>query len=265
MSRSIITLTTDFGTDSPYVAQMKGVILSLQAEATIVDITHAIPPQQIAPGALALRAATPHFPPGSIHVAVVDPGVGTARKIVYAEIGGRHYIAPDNGLLSLLAEREGVGQLRSVTNRALWRPEVSATFHGRDIMAPVAAHLSRGLDPAQVGEELDDLQPLDWPRPAIGDKEIAGQVAAVDAFGNLITNIEAAELATLSREPAALEVELANRRIVGLVSTYGEQANGALVALIGSSGALEVAVVGGSAATRLGGSVGMPVTVRQVR
>ena len=144
----IITLTTDFGTGSPYVAAMKGVILSINPAATIVDISHAVPAQDIARGALVLEDTTPWFPADTIHVAVVDPGVGTERAILYARIGPQQYIAPDNGLLSRLMARTPPSLVLRLTEREYWLPEVSHTFHGRDIMAPVAARLSLGLDPA---------------------------------------------------------------------------------------------------------------------
>ena len=151
----IITLTTDFGTGSPYVAAMKGVILSINPAATIVDISHAVPAQDIARGALVLEDTTPWFPADTIHVAVVDPGVGTQRSILYARIGPQQYIAPDNGLLGRLMARTRPSLVLRLTEREYWLPEVSHTFHGRDIMAPVAARLSLGLDPRRLGPPPD--------------------------------------------------------------------------------------------------------------
>src|SRR4051794_1322094 len=141
-----VTLTTDFGLSSPYVAQMKGVLLSLCSEVRLVDITHGIHPQDVAEGAIVLADVTLLFPPGTIHIAVIDPGVGTSRRLLYAELGEQKYLLPDNGLLTLLAEHGPPRQLIAIENRAFWRPEVSATFHGRDILAPVAAHLALGID-----------------------------------------------------------------------------------------------------------------------
>ncbi len=155
MSRSIITLTTDFGSGSPYVAQIKGVILSIHPQAVLVDVTHDIAPQDVRQGALVLDDVTGRFPPGSIHVAVVDPGVGTDRRILAAEIGGRYYLAPDNGLLGRLAGRDPAARLVALTKREFWLPAVSATFHGRDILAPAAAHLSLGTALDDLGEAWD--------------------------------------------------------------------------------------------------------------
>ena len=151
-------MLTDFGTGSPYVAQMKGVILAINPRATIVDISHAIPPQDISTGAWALVEVADSFPAGSIHVAVVDPGVGSAREIVYAEIARRHYVAPDNGLLGCLAARTPPSRIRALTEPRFWQERVSATFHGRDIMSPVAARLSLGLDANELGPKA--LLPL---------------------------------------------------------------------------------------------------------
>ena len=162
MSRPRITLTTDFGLGSPYVAQMKGVILSLCGEADLIDITHGIGPQNVREGAVVLADTTPRFPPGTIHVAVVDPGVGTARKLVYAEIGPQRYLAPDNGLLSLLAASQPPSRIVSLENSQFWLPEVSPTFHGRDILSPVAARLAGGASPdrSRPAARRADVAPL---------------------------------------------------------------------------------------------------------
>src|SRR5262245_28785693 len=165
--RRIITLTTDFGVSSPYVAQMKGVILSLCREVELIDISHAIGPQNIREGAVVLADATTRFPPGSIHVAVVDPGVGTNRRLIYAEIGQQRYLAPDNGLLSRLGSRDRPHRLRALENEALWLPDTSHTFHGRDILAPVAAQLACGVDPNDLGPPVAALHTLPWPHPRI--------------------------------------------------------------------------------------------------
>src|SRR5437762_1245299 len=161
--RSIITLTTDFGVSSPYVAQMKGVILSICRDVELVDISHAVGPQNIREGAVVLADATPRFPAGTVHVAVVDPGVGTARRIVYAEIGEQRYVAPDNGLLSRLARSERPRRMVALENADYWLPQMSQTFHGRDIMAPAAAHVAGGVDPRNLGPVRDSMLMLDWP------------------------------------------------------------------------------------------------------
>lgn len=248
--RRIITLTTDFGASSTYVAAMKGVILSINPAAVIVDVSHGVEPQNIRQGALTLADATGWFPEHSIHVAVIDPGVGTARRIVYAEINKQHYVAPDNGLLSILVERHTPARVFAVENPQYWLPAVSLTFHGRDIMAPVAARLSMGLVPAKLGPPVDRLESIPWPAPAKGADSITGWIISVDSFGNLISNIEGELLLGLPAETLK-RIRCGNREIRGIVRTYGERPAGSLAALVGSSGRLEVAVVGGNAAAEL--------------
>jgi len=254
-----ITLSTDFGPGSPYVAAMKGVILGINPAATIVDLTHAIPPQDVRQGGLFLAGVTHWFPADTIHVAVVDPGVGTKRRIIYARIGDQHYIAPDNGLLSRLTTRKQPLRVVSLDNSEHWLPEISATFHGRDIMAPVAAQISLGLNPEKLGARQPSLFQLNWPEPQVNPGGIAGTVLSIDSFGNLMTDIEQEHLRSV---PAAdLRIECGGEIIQGLARTYGEHSDGALVALIGSAGFLEIAVVRGSAARQLGAAVGAPVTL----
>jgi hypothetical protein len=247
----IITLTTDFAADSHYVAQMKASILSINADAVIVDVTHGIAPQNIAQGALVAAEVCPQFPPASIHVIVVDPGVGADRRIVLARIGGHDYVAPDNGLLSFLKRRLDLEMLHEIREPRFWRPEVSATFHGRDIMAPVAAHLSLGVAPDRFGPPATALAELDWPTPTIGRRQIRGQVVLVDSFGNLISNISADDLRRGLPPGEPFDVACAGHATRGMCRTYGDRAESELVALVGSSGMLEVAVVCGSAAERL--------------
>ncbi|CAK9083323.1 S-adenosyl-L-methionine hydrolase (adenosine-forming) (SAM hydrolase (adenosine-forming)) (S-adenosyl-L-methionine:hydroxide adenosyltransferase) (SAM hydroxide adenosyltransferase) [Durusdinium trenchii] len=250
VSEPLITLTTDFGEGSAYVAAMKGVIYSICPNARVVDISHRVPPQDVRLAALMHEDATPWFPPGTIHVAVIDPGVGTKRGIVFAEIGQQRYVCPDNGLLSRLVLREPATQLRAVENPKYWLPEVSATFHGRDIMGPVAAWVAGGVDPAELGPELGELQTLEWPEPEVSANEVQGVVLVVDPFGNLISNITAACLPEKPLE--SLRVSCGGQMLDGVVRTYGERPAGTLVALFGSTGRLEVAVVDGSAAAELG-------------
>ena len=255
----LITLLTDFGTGSPYVAAMKGAILSTNPAAMLVDLTHAVPPQDIREGALVLEEIAPRFPPGTIHVAVVDPGVGTQRAIVYACIAGQHYVAPDNGLLSRLVLDTPPTQVVRLSRAEYWGQPVSATFHGRDIMAPVAARLSLGLDPALLGEPLAGLTTLDWPPVRVTPGRVEGAVLRIDSFGNLITNIGRALLDSL---PAARwQTTCRGRTIDGLAETYGQAPPGTFVAVIGSTGRLELALVQGSAAAALGACVGDAVRV----
>src|SRR5262245_7189304 len=192
---SLLTLITDFGTASPYVAAMKGVILGINPAARLVDISHDVPPQDIRHGAVLLAEATTWFPAGAIHVAVVDPGVGTERRLIYARIGDQQYLAPDNGLLSLLAARVRPTRIVELSNAEHWLPEVSNTFHGRDILAPVAAQLSLGLEPERLGPALAQIRTLDWQEPIVTANRIEGAVRWIDRFGNLITNVTASMLA----------------------------------------------------------------------
>lgn len=257
---SIITFTTDFGTDSPYVAQMKAAVLAINRDVTLVDITHGIPPQDVALGALMLADTAVRFPAGTVHVAVVDPGVGTDRRIVAAKIDDRWLVAPDNGLLTGVAQGERLVEAYSAENSEYWAENISATFHGRDIMAPVAAHLSRGVDPAQLGPRLDRLVEIDWPHACKTAEAIEGEVLAVDAFGNLITNITEQDIATWATG-GRVTIACADHVIHGLSRTYAERPAGTLTALVGSAGRLEVAQVAGSAARRLGAGRGARVAL----
>ena len=257
---SIITLTTDFGTGSPYVAAMKGVILSINPAVTLVDITHEIPAQDIRRAAMVLDEVAERFPDETIHVAVVDPGVGTQRALIYARIGRQQYIAPDNGTLSRLAERTAPSKIIQLTKPEYWLQPVSATFHGRDIMAPVAARLSLGLDPEKLGRPLTKLTGLDWPQARVTPARIEGTVLQIDSFGNLLTNITAEMLAG---RPTDHRVCIACNiyETWGIYRTYADQPSGTLIALVGSHGRLELAIVGDNAAQRLGIQAGTPVVL----
>jgi S-adenosyl-L-methionine hydrolase (adenosine-forming) len=257
---SVITLTTDFGQGSRYVAAMKGVILSICPTANVVDLAHNIPPQDIRAAALLLDDLADWFPPETIHVAVVDPGVGTDRAIVYARIAGQHFIAPDNGLLSRLAMRRPPEKLIRLSDPSFWLPKISNTFHGRDIMAPVAARLAVGLDPDRLGPPLDRLTGLDWLEARQRPSRIDGHVIEIDSFGNLITNITSDMIAGRPTDRRACIV-CNIFETWGIYHTYAEQPGGTLVALIGSGGRLELAIVRDNAAERLGVGVGSPVTV----
>jgi hypothetical protein len=256
----IITLTTDFGVGSPYVAAMKGVLLSINPAATLVDITHAIRPQDIRGAALVLAETTPWFPDETIHLAVVDPGVGTARKIIYARIGRHDFVAPDNGLLSRLALGTRPSTIITVTEARFWLPAVSATFHGRDMMAPVAARLSLGLEPSRLGPAQRGLHELEWPEAGVTEKKIQGAVQSIDSFGNLITNIPADALVNVPRGEV-VTIVCDEHETRGIFTAYAEQPPMTLIALVGSSGNLELAIVDDSAAIMLGVAVGTPVTV----
>lgn len=268
----IVTLTTDFGAGSPYVAQMKGVLLSIEASAVLVDVTHGIAPQNVRQAALVLADVCERFPAGAIHVAVVDPGVGTARRMVYCHVGEQVLLGPDNGLFSRITRRTPPTTIFALEEPRFWLPTVSATFHGRDILAPVAARLCQGLDPRQLGPPIERLIELDWPEPQVtqnaasgstkGGASIAGEIIAVDSFGNAITNIGDQHLVRLSDRSAIRVACSKSNSEVPLVRTYGDRPCGTPVALIGSGGFLEIAVVEGSAARELGLNVGDRVEVR---
>lgn len=256
----LITLTTDFGLAGPYVAAMKGVILSINPAATIVDVSHAVRPQDVRGGALLLADVVHWYPAGAIHVAVVDPGVGTARRIVAFEAAGQRFVGPDNGLFSRITAVVQPERIVAVENSRYRLAPTSATFHGRDIMAPAAAHLSLGVDLEALGPRLESIAALDWPEPEAQGDRLLGQIESIDAFGNLITNVRAGHLAALGS--GRLTIACDGAAVERLLHTYGEGAAGELVALVGSSGRLELAVVGGSAAARLNAQVGDEVAVR---
>ena len=258
--RPLITLTTDFGASSPYVAQLKGVILSLCREAELIDVTHVIGPQNVREGAVVLCDVTPRFPGGTIHVAVVDPGVGTSRRLIYVEIGPQRYLTPDNGLLSLIARREPPRRVIALENPRLWLPQPSQTFHGRDILAPVAARLASGLDPAELGPRVDRLELLDCPQPRKVGSRLVGEVLYVDSFGNLITNICREDVTPLG-EPSRMVVACGGEPIAGILPTYGSALPGELLALYDSQDRLEIAQAQGSAARTLRVLAGEPVVV----
>ena len=257
----LITLTTDFGEGSPYVAQMKGVILTRHPAAQIVDITHGIPPQHVMQGAVVLDDVVRFFPPGTIHIAVVDPGVGTARELIYAEIGAQRLLAPNNGLLSLLAERDRPTLLIELRERWFWANQVSATFHGRDILAPVAAHLALGAKPAEFGPPLARFVQLASRQPHVAADHILGSVLMADSFGNLITNIRSEALAAVG-PLHRLSVRCKDRIMHGVNRTYGDFAIGSLIALLDSQDRLEIALVNGSAQQELQAAEGTEVIVQ---
>lgn len=261
----LITLTTDFGPSSPYVAAMKGVILLINPDVRLIDITHAIRPQSVFEAAQVLAKTTPLFPADSIHVAVVDPGVGTKRAIVYAEFPWGRYICPDNGLLSRLAELAEPTMMVTVTAERFFRDPVAPTFHGRDIMAPVAAHLSLGIDPAELGPPHGEpgnwhLTQLDWRGAEKVANRITGEIVSVDSFGNLVTNINRDMLADVpSDESVAIRCDDHETR--NIFTTYADQPPMTLVAVIGSNDQLELAIVNDSAKIMLGVDVGTEVEV----
>ncbi len=261
----IITLTTDFGDASPYVAAMKGVILGINPAARIVDLSHAIPPQDVRHAAFFLASAIPYFVDVSHiwHVVVVDPGVGTDRAILYVDVNGHRLIAPDNGCWTWIGERPR--RVIQLAEPRYWRPTVSSTFHGRDIFAPTAAHLSLGLDPTLLGPDAAGWVRLEMPAPRPVKNGLSGEVIFVDHFGNLITNIRVDDTAPAILTVGKRKLSRGLSRGFQWVRTYGEAKPGELVALISSTGTVEVAVVNGNAAKKLGAAVGTPIIINSKR
>lgn len=245
-----ITLTTDFGTRDPYVAAMKGVISTICPEAALFDLSHDIAPQAIAEGALFVAGAAPWFPAGTVHVVVVDPGVGSDRRAVAVRAGGQVFICPDNGLLTLFLRQHPVEEARFIEERRYMHTSISPTFHGRDVFAPVGAHVARGVPLAELGPAAERLVALDWPEPErLDDGRIRGVVVHVDRFGNLITNIP--ESMVRAADVEAARVWAASRGPWPVRRTYSDAPRGEALALFGSAGYLEIGVNGGSAAAAL--------------
>ncbi|MYI83315.1 MAG: SAM-dependent chlorinase/fluorinase [Chloroflexi bacterium] len=246
---AIVTLTTDFGTRDPYAAQLKGVLLANCEGVRVHDLTHEVAPQEVLEGALFLAAAVPTFPPGTVHLAVVDPGVGTSRRAIAASLGGQHVVCPDNGLLTLLARRAPIEEVRSLERSSLRREPVSPTFHGRDLFAPAAAFLACGGALEQLGPPVADPIELPLSRPRSEGARLLGEVLHVDRFGNAITNLARSDIEAIAAGPGRVE---AGGRRLALARTYGDVAEGEPLALIGSADLLELAVRNGSAAATLG-------------
>jgi S-adenosylmethionine hydrolase len=251
--RPIITLLTDFGTADSYVAQMKGIILQRQPAAQIIDITHEIPPQDIFRAACVLADAYPQFPPDTVHVVVVDPGVGSDRRILCLHAARQLFLAPDNGVLEFVLRSTKSEALVEVSGKWYFREDVSSTFHGRDIFAPVAGHLAGGIKPGRLGRPAKDIVRLEVPEVKIGPESITGEVIHTDRFGNLVTNIEKKHLAAVFQGAKSSQflVRVGGREIRGLSLNYAEKQAGELLSLIGSSGRLEISLSGGSAASEL--------------
>jgi S-adenosylmethionine hydrolase len=253
----IITLTTDFGLADGYVGAMKGVLLSLAPAATLVDLCHTLPAHDIPAAAFLLYQATPTFPPDSVHLAVIDPGVGSSRRALAVRTGWGTYVAPDNGVLTLVLESTEILEMVSLSEAACWRPEVSATFHGRDVFAPVAAHIATGLALDRLGPPVSDpiLLPISAPELR-SPRTVVGHILHIDHFGNLILDVRATQL------PHRPVFELAGHTIAGLCRTYADGTPGRLMAYVGSThDHVEIALPRGHAAQFLGASTGSPVLI----
>jgi len=265
----IVTLMTDFGTDSPYIAAMKAAVCERLPQAVVLDLTHAIPPQDIRQGAFVWREFTGTFPDGTVNIGVVDPGVGSERRIIAARCGGRFFVCPDNGLMTYILQENPPDEMIELTNQTHWRPEISNTFHGRDIMAPVAAAIAGNVPLFELGTPLDNkTSPVLFPttQPLFGETEWQLEILYVDHFGNLLLN------ATVDMLPQARLDKSAHNPVVG-ISFHGQETNavfvshyscreaGHLVLLEGSGGRLELAVVNGNASEQLSAKPGDRLTV----
>jgi S-adenosylmethionine hydrolase len=257
MPAPLITLTTDFGLSDHYVGTMKGVILSICPRARIVDISHGIGAYEIAEGAFTISQAYRYFPRGALHVVVVDPGVGTSRRPILAQAAGQYFIAPDNGVLSMIYVREK-HKVRAISNARYFLQPVGNTFHGRDIFAPVAAHLAGGVAPASVGKSIEDYLRLDFDKPArTGRRTWMGAILKVDRFGNIVTNLSVEDFPDLGKRPFEMAVGL--RRVNVLAHNYAERGPGELFLIVGSAGYYEISVGQASAAKLLGCGAGAPL------
>ncbi len=255
---SAITLTTDFGQRDPWVAVMKGVLASLAPGATLLDLSHSIAPQGILEGAFFLASAIPHFPVGTVHLVVIDPGVGTDRRPIVAELAGQHVVCPDNGLLTLLEKTHKIERIHEITNPAYGLPKPSATFHGRDIFAPAAAHVALGKDLASFGPAMETLRKIPIPEASTdAENQLHGEVIHVDHFGNCITNISEKMLGS-HRD---YRVQVAAQTLGPIQRTYADVTPGTALALFGSTGHLEIAASMSNAARNLQLHTGSPVTL----
>lgn len=262
MARPIVALLTDFGTRDAYVGAMKGAVLNVCPDVTLVDLTHDIPPHDVRAGARALAAAVPYYPDGTIFVAVVDPGVGSARRAIAADTGAHRFVGPDNGVFSAAFDLHAPKTIVELTDRRYQRPTVSRTFEGRDRFAPVAGHLARGLAVASLGRRVHGFERLTWPVPAVSPDGVTGVVEDVDRFGNLVSNIPSSAVEALVTA-GPIDITLGAHAVPRLVATYAEAGPGEVCALVGSTDRLEIAVNGGSAAAHFGAGPGTPVAVRR--
>ena len=247
-TQHIITLTTDFGLQDGYVGVMKGVIKKINPSANIIDISNNIEPQNIFQAAYVLYNSYAYFPKGTIHVVVVDPGVGSDRKILCLKTSDYLFLAPDNGILSFLIAKEEYPSVREVTNKEFFLPDISNTFHGRDIFAPIAAHLSRGVSHKDLGKRIMGIKEIDLPKPIRSPGGVlTGEIIYVDGFGNLITNINRKIVSRIKTKSGKLVIIIGRHRLYKISDSYAEVENKEVVAIFGSSGFLEISVNCGSA------------------
>ena len=261
MSSPIITLTTDYGTNDHLVGVLKGVILRILPNATIVDINHHVVPFDVLDCALSIAAAYRYFPPRTVHAVIVDPGVGTERRPILVSAEQQYFVAPDNGVLSLIYEREAAASVRHITSEHYFLNPVSQTFHGRDVFAPVAAWLAKTYQTEAFGEEITDFARFSLPRPKAAGSVLKGVVLRADSFGNLLTNFTAEDLPQAVRAGGKIQLQVGGKRVEKLARTFAQGPAGEPVAIVGSSGFLEIAVNKGQAARVLGVNRGAEVTL----
>ena len=260
--RPVIALLSDFGTRDHYVGTMKGVILGICPDVTLVDITHDVAPHDVLEGALELAASYRFFPAGTIFLAVVDPGVGSSRRGIAAEIGDYRFVCPDNGVLTGVVRETPPKKLIELTERRYARPTVSRTFEGRDRFAPAAAWMAKGIQLTALGRNLPDYQRLDIPTPLVENGQVSGAVLRVDRFGNLITNIDRKTFEKFG-QGGALQIDVGTATVGRLVATYADMQPGEVCALFGSTDHLELAANSGSAAQMLGLARGAAIQLRR--
>jgi hypothetical protein len=248
MPRPIVTLTTDFGMKDPYVAEMKAVILDISPDATIIDVSHKIEKFNIRMGAYVLASVSPYFPKGTIHVAIVDPGVGTTRRPILIQTKHSYFVGPDNGVLALAARNEEIEHMRRITNQKLMLPKISSTFHGRDIFAPTAAHLANGTLPEEFGPEISKIVTPEFTKIIRRKDMLVGEVIHIDDFGNIITNFGEKELKLMNAK-ALVNVKLKGvKQKLKLCKSYAEVKPKKPLAIIGSHNFLEISINQGDAA-----------------
>jgi S-adenosylmethionine hydrolase len=264
MARPIIALLTDFGSQDHYAGVMKGVILGICPDVTLVDISHDLPPHDMAFAAHELAATYRYYPAGTIFLVVVDPGVGTTRRGLAAEVGDRKFVAPDNGVLTSVFQEVAPKKVVELTERRFARPTVSRTFEGRDRFAPAAAWIAKGTHLEAFGRAVSDYKLLDLQLPTLDNGVLRGRVIRVDRFGNVVTNIDRKAYEKLAGNLAAMQLTVGGHSIAHIVSTYADIAPGQIGALFGSTDHLECSALAASAAEQLGVSVGDPVELRRV-
>lgn len=259
---SIVTLTTDFGLQDHFVGTMKGVMIDINPEVKFVDISHAVQPFDVFDAALTIAQAYSYFPTSTVHLVIVDPGVGTARRPIVVSTEKYLFVAPDNGVLSLIYDREPRLSVRTITADHYFLQPLSNTFHGRDIFSPIAAFLSKGVDPARMGEEVNDYVRFSAPKPKPAGNGLCGVVLKVDRFGNLITNITPQDAPGLFQsEPKAFKITVGKREITQIRSAYADGAPGEVFAILGSMGFLEIAANRGVASKLVDANKGTDVNV----